>query len=70
MDRVLSGITLALIGLFLGFITYKKYSFFWNFFNTRLLRKYLGDNFTSATLYVVSIVFIVFGFLLSLNIIQ
>jgi hypothetical protein len=69
MDNVRGGITLILIGFFLSFITYKKYSFFWDFFNTKVLRKYIGNEVTSVALYLVSIVLIVVGFLLSKGII-
>lgn len=70
MDNVSGGISLSLIGFFLGFITYKKYNFFWNFFNTRLLRKFLGDGLTSNILYIVSIVLIVTGMLVATGIVQ
>jgi len=70
MNNVRSGIMLVLIGFFLGFITYKKYSFFWDFFNTRLLRKYLGDDVTTIALYLVSSLLIIVGFLLSKGIVQ
>ena len=70
MDNVRGGITLVLVGFFLGFITYKKYSFFWDFFNTKLLRKSLGNDVTSAVLYLVSIILIVTGFLVSKGIVQ
>ncbi|SET60070.1 hypothetical protein SAMN05660297_02902 [Natronincola peptidivorans] len=70
MDHVGAGIMLVFIGLFLGFITYKKHSFFWNFYNTKILRKYLGDNATAGALYMISIVLIVTGFLVSTGILQ
>ncbi|MDR7856596.1 hypothetical protein [Tissierella sp.] len=70
MDNVRGGITLILIGFFLSFITYKKYSFFWDFFNTKLLRKYLGNEVTSVALYLVSIVLIIAGFLVYKGIVQ
>ena len=56
--------------MYLGFITYKKYNFFWNFFNTRLLRKFLGDSVASNTLYIVSMVLIVTGMLVATGIVQ
>lgn len=70
MDNVRTGIMLVLIGCFLGFITYKKYSFFWDFFNARLLRKYLGNDVTVVALYLVSSVLIIVGFLISKGIVQ
>ncbi|MDF2547966.1 MAG: hypothetical protein K0R93_2864 [Anaerosolibacter sp.] len=70
MDHVISGIMLTLIGFFLGFITYKRYSFFWDFLNTKLLRKLLGDTATVIALYVVSIMFIATGILVSSSILK
>lgn len=69
MDNVRSGITLIVIGIILGFITYKKYNLFWDSHNTKVLRKYLGDNVTSIALYIVSIVLMVVGLLVSKGII-
>ncbi|NLK98333.1 hypothetical protein [Defluviitalea saccharophila] len=66
-QNTIGGILLILIGVFLGFITYKKYSLFWNIINTRLLRKLLGDTVTSIILYIVSIVLIVTGVILTLG---
>ena len=60
-------IMLMLIGVFLGFITYKKYNLFWNIIDTRLLRKLLGDTVTSIILYIISIVLIVTGVILALG---
>lgn len=70
MDNTTAGVLLALIGVFLGFITYKKYNLFWNFFNTRLLRKSLGDRGTTIALYFVSIVLIVTGVILAIGLVS
>lgn len=70
MDNIRSGIMLVLAGFFLGFITYKKYSFFWDFFNTKLLRKYLGNDGTTVALFLVSSALIIVGLLLSKGIVQ
>lgn len=70
MENVTGGLLLALIGLLLSYITYKKINFFWNFINTKLLRKYLGDNLTSLVLYIVSIILIITGVMVALSIIQ
>lgn len=70
MNNVSSGILLTLIGFFLGFITYKKNNWFWNLFNTKLLRGLLGNTATSVTLYIVSILLIVTGVLLSLGLVS
>jgi uncharacterized membrane protein YqaE (UPF0057 family) len=70
MNNVSSGILLTLIGFFLGFITYKKQNWFWNLFNTKLLRGLLGNTATSVTLYIVSILLIVTGVLLSLGLVS
>lgn len=70
MDNVRAGIMLTLIGFFLGFITYKRYSFFWDFLNTKLLRKLLGDTAAVIALYVVSVLFIVIGILVSSSILK
>lgn len=69
MDNVRGGITLIFIGIILGFITYKKYSIFWESHNTKVLRKFLGDNITSVVLYILGILFVVFGFLVSKGIV-
>ncbi|HBG01715.1 MAG TPA: hypothetical protein DDW87_09105 [Firmicutes bacterium] len=70
MGNVTGGLLLAFVGFFLGFVTYKKYSLFWNFFDTRLFRKYLGDIATSIILYTVSSVFIVVGALLAVGLVH
>lgn len=70
MDKFTSGLILMLIGAFLGLITFKKYKLFWEFFNTRLLRKWLGDTFATVLLYIVSIMFIVVGIILSLGLLR
>ena len=69
MDSTIGGILLALIGFFLGFLTYRKHALFWNFTNTRLLRKYLGDTVTQTILYIVSIVLTVVGILLAVGVV-
>lgn len=70
MDHFRAGIMLTIIGLFLGFITYKKSKFFWEFFNTRWLRKILGDDVTLIALYLVSGVLVITGLLLANGIIR
>lgn len=70
MDSIIGGILLALVGFFLGFLTYRKHALFWNFINTRLLRKCLGDTVTLIILYIVSIVLIVVGILLAVGVVR
>lgn len=70
MNTTISGLVLMLIGSLLGIINYRKYKVFWEFFNTRLLRKWLGDSVTTVLLYIISIVFIVVGSLLSIGLIR
>ena len=70
MENVTGGLLLALIGLLLSYITYKKINIFWNFINTKLLRNYLGDILTCLVLYIVSIILIITGVMVALSIIQ
>lgn len=69
MGTLIPGLILVLIGAFLGIITYKKYKLFWEFLSTRLLRRWVGDTVTTISLYIVSVVLIVAGLLLSVGII-
>lgn len=70
MNNITGGLLLALVGFFLGFITYKKYSFFWNAFNTRILRKYLGDKVTLVICYIVSFVLAITGIFVATGMIK
>jgi hypothetical protein len=69
MSTFIPGLSLILVGSFLSIIAYRKYKLFWEFFNTRLLRKWLGDSLTTVLLYIISIVFIITGILLSMGVI-
>ena len=69
MDNFTAGISLVLTGLFVWFVTYKRVPIFWNFFDTKLIRKFLGDIITAYLLYFLGAVFIVVGILLSKGII-
>ncbi len=64
MDNFTAGISLILTGIFVWFVTYKKYHLFWDFFDAKLLRRFLGDTLTAYLLYLVSVVFIIIGYLL------
>ena len=70
MDHIIGGVLLAVAGCLLGLVTYKKYSFFWNFMNARLLRKWLGDIATSGVLYAVSAVLVVVGMLVAAGLVR
>ncbi len=70
MNSFTSGLLLVTVGMLLGILTLIKYKLFWEFLNTRLLRKWIGDFNTSIVLYLVSMLFIIVGILLSLNIIS
>lgn len=70
MNSFTSGLLLVTVGMLLGILTLIKYKLFWEFLNTRLLRKWIGDFNTSIALYLVSMLFIIVGILLSLNIIS
>lgn len=70
MDHIVGGVLLALAGCLLGFVTYKRYSFFWDFINARLLRKWFGDSTTSRVLYVVSSVLVVVGVLVAAGLVR
>jgi len=61
MEHVIGGVLLVIVGCFLGLVTYKKYSFFWDFINARLLRRWLGDSTASGLLYVIAVVLIAVG---------
>lgn len=61
MNNVTGGVLLALTGLFLSWITYQKYTLFWDSINTRLLRTLVGDTATLILLYIVSILLVVVG---------
>jgi hypothetical protein len=67
MNNIIPGLSLILVGSLLSIMTYRKYKLFWEFFNTRLLRKWLGDSLATVTLYILSIVFIITGILLSMG---
>lgn len=69
MNNIIPGLSLILVGSLLSIMTYRKYKLFWEFFNTRLLRKWLGDSLATVTLYILSIVFIITGILLSMGVI-
>lgn len=69
MDNFKGGITLMVIGLLLAFLTYKKYDIFWGSHNTKILRKYFGDKVTSVIFYLLSILFIIFGYLVAKGIV-
>jgi len=69
MDNFTAGIALVLTGLFVWFVTYKRVPVFWNFFDTKLIRKFCGDTFTVYLLYFLGSAFIVTGILLSKGII-
>jgi hypothetical protein len=69
MNTIIPGLSLILVGSLLSIMTYRKYKLFWEFFNTRLLRKWLGDSLATVTLYILSIVFIITGILLSMGVI-
>lgn len=70
MNNVSSGLAIILVGILLGILTFTKFKYFWEFFNTKLLRKWIGDSYTSIALYIVSTFFIIIGTLLSLDVIR
>ncbi len=70
MASIVGGVLLAVMGYFLAFMTYKKWSLFWSSVNTRLLREYLGDSVTSTILYVLSMVFFLLGVLLAAGVVH
>ncbi|MGI6159416.1 MAG: hypothetical protein ACOYER_06085 [Limnochordia bacterium] len=70
MDNVMGGMLLALIGLFLGMVTYKQSKFFWDSMSTRILRKYLGDAVVSVALYIVSAVLVLVGVMLAAGLVR
>ncbi|NMB02042.1 MAG: hypothetical protein GX971_11105 [Firmicutes bacterium] len=70
VDNIVGGILLALAGFSLGFLTHRKSGLFWNFVNTRLLRKYLGDDGTTTILYIVSLVLIAVGTIVAIGLIN
>ncbi len=65
MNHTVGGLLLAFAGLLLGILTYKKWSIFWDFLETRFFRKYLGDETTATILYVLSVVLIAVGLLVA-----
>jgi len=70
MSNVMGGVLLALIGLFLSVVTYRRSRFFWDSMSARLLRKHLGDAAVSVALYIVSAVLVLVGVMLALGLVR